>query len=65
VYGRFLLDVERSGGHWIAWHVGEGRRRPAPEVLLPPDAAEDSLAGHLDVLFHEYGGPGQDVRRIG
>jgi hypothetical protein len=65
VYGRFVVDLERRDGRWVATYVGEGRRRPAEDVLVPPEATEDSLADHLDVLFHEYARPGQVVRRLG
>jgi hypothetical protein len=49
VYGRFVVEVVRSGGRWTAYYVGEGKK---------------SLADHLDVLFHEYAMPGKNVNRI-
>ena len=64
VYGRFLLDVERSGDGWVVRHVGQGLRRPAEDIRLPPSATLDELPDHLDVLLHEYAGPGDVIRRI-
>lgn len=65
VYGRAVIEVERRDGRWVATYVGEGRRRPAEDVRIPPEAPAESLADHLDVLFHEYARPGTSVRRVG
>jgi hypothetical protein len=64
VYGRFVIEVARTGNHWTVYYVGEGLKRPAPDIRLPPEADEASLADHLDDLLHEYGAPGRSIRRV-
>jgi hypothetical protein len=64
VYGRFVLDVVRDGDRWVAFYVGEGKRRRAPDVVLPPDATEGEVLDYLEVLFHEAARPGHLIRRL-
>ena len=52
VFGRELI-VERGGGGWRAFHPGEGKRRPAHEISIPPDVREHELEGYLADLLHE------------
>jgi len=64
VYGRFIIEVARTGNRWTVYYVGEGVKRPAHDIQLPPEADEPSLADHLDILLHEYGAPGRSIRQI-
>jgi hypothetical protein len=64
VYGRFVIEVARAGNRWTVCYVGDGLKRPAHDIQLPPEADEQSLADHLDILLHEYGAPGQSIRQI-
>lgn len=64
LYGRCELDVERVEGRWVAYHRGEGKRRLAEELVIPPDVEEEGLERYLDDLLHELGRPGATVRRI-
>lgn len=64
VYGRFVLDVVREGNGWVAFYVGEGKRRRASDVVLPDDATEGQIVDCLEVLFHEAARPGRLIRRL-
>jgi hypothetical protein len=62
VYGRCRLEVEWHGDRWVAYELGEGKRRERPDIFIPPEAREEALAPHLEDLLHEEGGPGLAVR---
>lgn len=64
IFGRHTLDVERVADRWVVYHRGEGTRRPAPDMAVPDDVAEDDLARVLEDLLHELGRPGATVERI-
>jgi hypothetical protein len=65
VYGRFLLDLERTPEGYVVYQLGaEGKRRARDDLVVPPDLPEDELAQYLDDLLHEHGGPGGRVRRV-
>ena len=54
VFGRDILVV-RSGSVWKAFYPGtEGKRRPARDIVIPPDTPESKLARYLDDLCHEW-----------
>lgn len=65
IYGRFTIAVVREDDRWRAYHVGEGKRRPAPDVIIPEDANEAEILGHLEVIFHEFARPARMIRRLG
>ena len=53
VFGREVLVIASSRG-WVAFYPGtEGKRRPAPEIVFPPDLPESEISQYLDDLFHE------------
>lgn len=55
-----LIDIERRGRAWLAWHPGnDGKRRPA-DIVVPDDVPEDELARYLGDLLHEHARPGRD-----
>ncbi len=65
VYGRFLIELRREGGVWMAYRVdGEGRRRRDNSTVLPPDLPEWKIASYLDDIFHEWARPGDVVTRV-
>ncbi|NHC12972.1 DUF7661 family protein [Motilibacter deserti] len=64
VYGRLRLEVVRDGGQWRVYRLGDGVRRPDPDVVIPPEVTADRVADVLEVEFHELGEPGREVRRI-
>lgn len=54
VFGRKVL-VTRSDGHWQAFYLGdEGKRRRAPDIVIPAETAEQDLALYLADLCHEW-----------
>jgi hypothetical protein len=54
VFGRDVLIVETGDG-WEAFDVGrEGKRRPAKDIIVPPDIEESKLIQYLDDLCHEW-----------
>lgn len=65
VFGRDL-EVVRDGDRWRVLYLGgEGKKRPAPELVVPAQLREDEVIGYLADLCHEWARPGHDtVRRI-
>ena len=65
VFGR-KLRVERQGDRWIPYFVeGEGKRRPASDIVISSDIDIDDIATYLDDLLHEWATPrNPSVERI-
>ena len=53
VFGRKMV-VERSETQWSAFYVGEGKRRLAQDVVIPPSVSESELERYLADLCHEW-----------
>lgn len=52
VFGR-RVGIERRGGGWVTYHLGnEGKRRPG-EFVVPDFVTEAELQQYLADLFHE------------
>jgi hypothetical protein len=64
IYGLQQLDVFRERNEWKVYEVGDGKRVPLRDVLIPSDVAENEIATFLDDLFHELARPGKTVHRI-
>jgi len=64
IYGRFQVDVLREGDAWIAYRMGDGKRRRLHDIVIPADTDEAELATWLDDVFHEYAGLGQRVEVV-
>jgi hypothetical protein len=64
VYGKHLIEIERSSSGWSSYFVGsEGKRRNGP--LIPRDLQEAQLATYLADLYHESSRPDRPgVERI-
>jgi hypothetical protein len=64
VFGR-TMRAERANGRWQLFLVGaEGKKRPVPDVVVPPDLTAEELTTFLDDLFHEQASPSHpSVRR--
>ena len=58
------MDLERVEDRWIAYRVGDGKRRPLPELLVPGEIEPDGLPRYLDDLYHEMSSPGRSIRQI-
>ena len=65
VFGRRVLVV-RSNNRWQAYYLGdEGKRRPAADIIIPANTAEEELTRYLADLCHEWAtGRHPDVRKL-
>ncbi len=53
-FGTMVL-VSRANDHWITYYLGmEGKRRPAPDIVVPSDMPESEIEQYLDDLCHEW-----------
>ena len=58
VYGK-LVEVELREGRWFAFYVGgEGKKRPAHDLVIPADIVATELPRYLADLCHEWARPG-------
>ena len=65
VYGQFEADVVREYGSWVAYRRGaDGKRRRLHDLLLDDDAEAEDVLFALEVVFHELGGPGAELRVV-
>lgn len=54
VFGRDVL-IEKNEDGWQAFYLGsEGKRRPARDIVVPPNVEESKLTQYLDDLCHEW-----------
>ncbi len=62
VFGRELI-VERREDRWIVFYLGEGKRRKARDIAIPPTIPEGEIEAYLADLLHELARPGQETVR--
>jgi hypothetical protein len=64
VFGR-MMQAQRADGSWQLFLLGaEGKKRPVPDVSVPPHLSADELLTFLDDLYHEFASPSHpSVRR--
>ncbi len=54
VFGCQVLIAASNNG-WLTFYLGaEGKRRSAPDIVIPPDMPESEIAQYLDDLCHEW-----------
>ena len=54
VFGRQVL-ISASGKGWLTFYLGaEGKRRAAPDIVVPSEISESEIAQYLDGLCHEW-----------
>lgn len=54
VFGRRVLIAESNSG-WVAFYMGDdGKRRSAPDIIVPSELLESEIAQYLDDLCHEW-----------
>ena len=65
MYGREVLVTESRRG-WIAFYPGaDGKRRPATDIVFPPNLPESDIEQYLGDLCHEWvTHPHGKVRRL-
>jgi len=64
IYGHFELEIIRQNDRWLAFRLGEGVKRPEPDVVIPPDIDETELLSFLDDIFHELATSGTLIRQL-
>ena len=65
IYGKDQLEIVRDGGRWKVFGLGDGKRIPRGDVVIPAEVVADEIVQYLDDLFHELARPGQTIRRVG
>ena len=63
-YGRFKVEVVRRDDKWQVFRVGQGVKRPEPDVQIHPDASRSEILVALDDAFHEWAKPGANIEAI-
>ena len=54
VFGRDVSVVKTESGGWQAFYSGpDGKRRPAENMVIPPDITVSEMARYLEDLCHE------------
>ncbi len=54
IFGKLVLVAEQKAG-WAAYYLGEeGKRRPAMDIVIPPDIQESEIEQYLNDLCHEW-----------
>ena len=54
VFGTPVL-VSRANDRWTAYYLGaEGKRRPAPDIVVPADSPAAEIELYLSDLCHEW-----------
>lgn len=54
VFGRHVLVMASENG-WAAFYLGaEGKRRPAPDIVVPADVPESDIEQYFGDLCHEW-----------
>ncbi|OQY51889.1 MAG: hypothetical protein B6245_24100 [Desulfobacteraceae bacterium 4572_88] len=64
IYDHFYLELIRQDDRWLAFRLGEGVKRPEPDVVIPPDIDETELLSFLDDIFHERASPRTLIRQL-
>lgn len=65
VFGRQLL-VSRTALGWTCWYLGpEGKKRPAPDLVIPANITDMEMILYLGDLCHEWATERHpDVKRL-
>ncbi len=53
VYGK-IVEVIRTQNEWSLFLVGEGKKRPMRDVVIPPETPKEKVIQYLEDIFHEY-----------
>lgn len=54
VFGRLILAIQTGEGWSIFYLSGEGKRRPANDIIVPAFVNESEIESYLDDLCHEW-----------
>jgi hypothetical protein len=64
VFGRFELEVRRSGSEWVVERLDLGKRRREENIVVPSHVTEDEIVRYLADLLHEHARAGHAIRRL-
>ncbi len=54
VFGRQVV-LSRNEAAWTVWYLGpEGKRRPAPDLVVPASVTDSDMAVYLGDICHEW-----------
>lgn len=57
VFGK-LVEVNQRNGQWLVFYVGnEGKKRKAPDILVPNTIQEPDVINYIADLCHEWATP--------
>jgi hypothetical protein len=54
VFGRRILTIRSEKGWQLFYLSGDGKRRPADDLIVPPFVAESEMVSFLEDLCHEW-----------
>jgi len=53
-YGR-IVEIIRTDNSWRVFYIGgEGKKRLAEDIIIPPEIEESNLIAYLEDLLHEW-----------
>lgn len=64
IYNRFIIEIIRKDGRWLAFRLGEGSKIPEANLIVPQDLGESELITFLDDIFHECALPGKLIKKL-
>ena len=54
VFGK-QVEIIRRDEKWLTFYLGnEGKKRNAPEIIIPDDIPENEIVGFVSDLCHEW-----------
>lgn len=58
-YGK-LLEVLRENEEWVIYVLGEGKKYPTNDIVIPPELSESEALQFIEDMFHERARPGNN-----
>lgn len=55
-YGK-IIEVVREENAWVIYEMGEGKKFPTHDVVLPAELTEVEIVSYLEDLLHEAATP--------
>ncbi|NNG01127.1 MAG: hypothetical protein HKM93_17180 [Desulfobacteraceae bacterium] len=51
------MEVIRADGRWKTFYLGEGKKRPASDIVIPENLNQSQIPRYLADFFHELATP--------
>ena len=64
IYQRFVVEIIRKDGRWVAFRMGEGSKVPVDDLVVPQDFEASQLLTFLEDVYHEYARPGKSIELL-